>query len=123
MPLTGVHVLLSYQCTHECDHCFVWASPRAGGTITLELLLDVIDQARPSGYPTAWGSQNQVHPSYVFDADLRENVYGRAALTNSLKSLPAPPSSSQSCPTLSASKDRRAKAYQSMSLMCPFTQA
>ena len=34
MPLTGVHFLLSYQCTHECDHCFVWAGPRAGGTIS-----------------------------------------------------------------------------------------
>jgi hypothetical protein len=45
MPLTGVHILLSYQCTHECDHCFVWSSPRAGGTITLELLGDVLDQA------------------------------------------------------------------------------
>jgi hypothetical protein len=46
MPLTGVHILLSYQCTHECDHCFVWASPRAGGTMTLELLQDVLDQAQ-----------------------------------------------------------------------------
>ena len=45
MPLTGVHFLLSYQCTHECDHCFVWASPRAGGTITLEMLTTVLDQA------------------------------------------------------------------------------
>lgn len=27
MPLTGVHFLLSYQCSHECDHCFVWAAP------------------------------------------------------------------------------------------------
>lgn len=45
MPLSGVHFLLSYQCTHECDHCFVWASPRAGGTITLERLTKVLDQA------------------------------------------------------------------------------
>jgi hypothetical protein len=49
MPLTGVHFLLSYQCTHECDHCFVWSSPRAGGTIRLELLLDVLDQAKQLG--------------------------------------------------------------------------
>lgn len=26
--LTGVHFLLSYRCPSECDHCFVWASPR-----------------------------------------------------------------------------------------------
>jgi len=49
MSLTGVHFLLSYQCTHECDHCFVWSSPRAGGTITLEMLTDVLDQANELG--------------------------------------------------------------------------
>ncbi len=49
MPLTGIHFLLSYQCTHECDHCFVWASPRAGGTIRLESLLSVLDQAQELG--------------------------------------------------------------------------
>ena len=45
MPLTGVHFLLSYQCTYECDHCFVWASPRAGGTIRLGMMTEVLDQA------------------------------------------------------------------------------
>jgi hypothetical protein len=49
MPLTGVHFLLSYQCTQECDHCFVWSSPRAGGTIRLETLLGVLDQAQQVG--------------------------------------------------------------------------
>jgi MoaA/NifB/PqqE/SkfB family radical SAM enzyme len=49
MALTGVHFLLSFQCTHECDHCFVWASPRAGGTIRLATMLEVLDQAREIG--------------------------------------------------------------------------
>ena len=49
MPLTGVHVLLSYQCTHECDHCFVWASPRADGIIRLAMLTQVLDQAHEMG--------------------------------------------------------------------------
>ena len=49
MALTGVHFLLSYQCTHECDHCFVWSSPRAGGTIRLETLVKVLDQAKDLG--------------------------------------------------------------------------
>jgi hypothetical protein len=49
MSLTGVHFLLSYQCTHECDHCFVWSSPRAGGTISLEMMTDVLDQADELG--------------------------------------------------------------------------
>jgi MoaA/NifB/PqqE/SkfB family radical SAM enzyme len=49
MALTGIHFLLSYQCTYECDHCFVWSSPRAGGTIRLETLLSVLDQAEELG--------------------------------------------------------------------------
>ena len=49
MPLNGIHFLLSYQCTYECDHCFVWSSPRAGGTIRLEMLSRVLDQAREIG--------------------------------------------------------------------------
>ncbi len=49
MALTGVHLLLSYQCTHECDHCFVWASPRAGGTMRLETLFMILDQAQEAG--------------------------------------------------------------------------
>ena len=53
MPLTGVHFLLSYQCTHECDHCFVWAGPRAGGTMKLEMLTKVLDQAM------SWGRSNR----------------------------------------------------------------
>ncbi len=49
MALTGVHLLLSYQCTHECDHCFVWAGPRAGSTMRLETLLLILDQAQEGG--------------------------------------------------------------------------
>jgi len=52
MHVTGVHFLLSYQCTYECDHCFVWSSPRAGGTITLEMLTKVLDQAVELGSVT-----------------------------------------------------------------------
>ena len=35
MKLNGIHFLLSYRCTDECDHCFVWGSPAARGTFTL----------------------------------------------------------------------------------------
>jgi len=28
MKLSSLHVLLTYQCNYECDHCFVWGSPR-----------------------------------------------------------------------------------------------
>jgi MoaA/NifB/PqqE/SkfB family radical SAM enzyme len=35
IELTGLHVLLTYRCTFECDHCFVWGSPNQAGTFTL----------------------------------------------------------------------------------------
>ena len=46
MPLSGVHLLLSYTCTHECDHCFLYCSPRAEGTFTLAEVEALLDQAR-----------------------------------------------------------------------------
>mgnify|MGYP000902748399 CR=1 FL=1 len=32
--LTGIHFLLSYTCTYECDHCFLYCSPQARRTFT-----------------------------------------------------------------------------------------
>ena len=49
MRLSGIHFLLSYQCTHECDHCFLWGSPMAGGVITLAQVREVLRQAQALG--------------------------------------------------------------------------
>jgi hypothetical protein len=49
MKLTGIHFLLSYRCTDECDHCFVWGSPQARGTMTLAQIRDVLQQAEELG--------------------------------------------------------------------------
>lgn len=46
MKLSGLHILLTYQCTCECDHCFVWGSPRQRGTLTLEQIEDILRQAK-----------------------------------------------------------------------------
>jgi hypothetical protein len=42
--LTGIHFLLSYKCNSECDHCFVYSSPRAEGTFTLDQMREVFDE-------------------------------------------------------------------------------
>lgn len=47
--LTGIHFLLSYKCTYECDHCFVFGSPFAEGTFTLSQVRQVLDEARKLG--------------------------------------------------------------------------
>lgn len=49
MELTGLHILLTYKCNYECDHCFVWGSPWQKGTFTLAQLADVFQQAREIG--------------------------------------------------------------------------
>ena len=49
MKLEGLHILLTYQCTYECDHCFVWGSPRQTGTLTLEQIENILLQAKDAG--------------------------------------------------------------------------
>ncbi len=49
MTLTGLHFLLTYQCTFECEHCFVWGSPWQTGTFTLDKIKNVLRQAGEVG--------------------------------------------------------------------------
>ena len=42
--LTGIHFLMTYSCTAECDHCFVWCSPRLGGPITVGQIDAFLDE-------------------------------------------------------------------------------
>jgi hypothetical protein len=42
--LTGIHFLLSYKCDSECDHCFVYGSPQAKGTFTLNQMKRIFDE-------------------------------------------------------------------------------
>jgi hypothetical protein len=45
IELKSVHLLLTYKCDGECDHCFVWSSPYAPGTMRLNQVEDIIRQA------------------------------------------------------------------------------
>ena len=45
IELKGVHLLLTYKCDGECDHCFVWSGPMAPGTMTLSHVAEIIRQA------------------------------------------------------------------------------
>ncbi len=46
MKLTGLHLLLTYQCNFECDHCFVWGSPWQSGTMTLQQVRHILKEAK-----------------------------------------------------------------------------
>jgi len=49
MNLTGIHLLLTYQCTQECDHCFVWSSPNYLETMTLKQVRELLKEAKRLG--------------------------------------------------------------------------
>jgi MoaA/NifB/PqqE/SkfB family radical SAM enzyme len=44
--LGGVHFLLTYKCTYECDHCFVYCSPQAEGVFTLAAVKKALTQMK-----------------------------------------------------------------------------
>jgi hypothetical protein len=49
MTLTGLHLLLTYKCNFECDHCFAWGSPWQEGTMTLEKIRRILEQGKNLG--------------------------------------------------------------------------
>jgi len=54
VKLSGLHFLLTYQCTLECDHCFVWSSPWQSGTFTLPDIRKVLHQAKDCGIQSVY---------------------------------------------------------------------
>jgi hypothetical protein len=49
LELSGLHFLLTYRCDLECDHCFVWGSPRQSGTMTSQNVQEILQQAKEVG--------------------------------------------------------------------------
>jgi len=49
MNLTGIHLLLTYQCTQECDHCFVWSSPNYLEAMTFKQVYELLKEAKKLG--------------------------------------------------------------------------
>jgi Radical SAM superfamily len=49
MKLSGLHILLTYQCIYECEHCFVWGGPRQKGALTIEQIGQILGQAKDAG--------------------------------------------------------------------------
>lgn len=49
MAISGIHLLLTYQCNYECDHCFVFGSPFARGVMTIADIRDIYREAKKLG--------------------------------------------------------------------------
>ncbi len=47
--LTGIHFILTYACNFECDHCFLYSSPKSQGTFTINQVTKVLDEAGKIG--------------------------------------------------------------------------
>lgn len=49
MAITGVHLLQTYKCNLECDHCFVHSGPEAEGVMKVSDIRRVLAEARSAG--------------------------------------------------------------------------
>ncbi len=47
--LSEWHLLSTYVCNYECDHCFVWGGPSRSGTMTVEGIENILGQAEALG--------------------------------------------------------------------------
>jgi len=48
-PLSGLHLLLTYECNYACNHCFVWGGPSQTGTMTVETIEHILGEAGALG--------------------------------------------------------------------------
>jgi hypothetical protein len=46
LPLKGIHLLLSYKCDLQCDHCFVWGNPAAKDAFSIEQVRQILKEAK-----------------------------------------------------------------------------
>ncbi len=42
--LTAIHFLITYGCSAECDHCFIWGTPRRSAAMTAETIDYFLEQ-------------------------------------------------------------------------------
>lgn len=75
MKLEGLHILLTFQCTCECDHCFVFGSPWQTGTLTLEQIEEILGQAKEAGVTSIYFEGGE---PFLYYAVLKEAVYKAA---------------------------------------------
>ena len=49
MAITGLHLLQTYQCNFECDHCFVCSRPNAKGVMKISDIRQILNEAKQIG--------------------------------------------------------------------------
>lgn len=72
MQLSGLHILVTYRCTLECDHCFVWGSPRQDGVLNIDDIDRILDQAKQAGVPRIYFEGGE---PFLYYAELVHGVH------------------------------------------------
>jgi hypothetical protein len=49
MGISGFHLLLTYKCIHECDHCFLFGRPNAKGVMRIVDIREICREAKKVG--------------------------------------------------------------------------
>lgn len=49
MAITGLHLILTYKCNFECDHCFIYCKPEAKGVMKISDLRQILTEAKKNG--------------------------------------------------------------------------
>lgn len=49
IDLNHIHLLITFRCDRECDHCFVWGSPGNKGVMSYESIEYILNQAKELG--------------------------------------------------------------------------
>ncbi len=100
MKISGLHILLTYQCTRECEHCFVWGSPRQRGVLAVEEIERILNQAKKAGvesvyyeggepflYYDALVKGVQMATEMGFNVGIVSNAYWAASVARAAESL------------------------------------
>jgi MoaA/NifB/PqqE/SkfB family radical SAM enzyme len=77
LRLSGLHILLTYRCTYECDHCFVWGSPRQSGVLTIDQITRILDQAKEAGVTSVYFEGGE---PFLYYAELVRGVHKAAEM-------------------------------------------
>jgi len=70
--LKSIHFLLSYMCNFECDHCFLYCSPRSKGTFRIGQVNEILDDLKR--IPTVKGVGFEGGEPFLFYPLLVESV-------------------------------------------------
>ena len=100
MELSGLHILLTYQCIYQCEHCFVWGGPSQKGVLAINQVEQILQQAREAGVTSIYFEGGEPFLYYAallkgvrkaaemgFSVGIVSNAYWAVSIADALESL------------------------------------